>query len=51
MTKREIIPDLLCLAGGASILYGCWLVYPPLTYLIGGAFLIALGVWIQRRQK
>lgn len=45
---QSIAPDLLALAGGGSLSYGCWLIYPPLAFLAGGVILIAMAMLMAR---
>lgn len=47
MSKRErakaLAPDLLLVAGAASVSYGAWLAYPPAGFVIGGLFALFAG--------
>lgn len=43
MKFREILSDILILAGCTAIVYGAWLIHPTAAYLIGGVLLIAGG--------
>lgn len=43
---QSLLPDMLLVAGSASIAYGAWIAYPPAGYIIGGAFAIAAGMRI-----
>lgn len=38
------VPDVLALAGAGLLAYGAALVYQPAGYLVGGAFLLAIGM-------
>jgi hypothetical protein len=40
--------DLLALVGLALILFGAYLVYPPLAPILGGLALLILGLWGSR---
>lgn len=40
--------DLAGLAGVGSIAYGCWAIYHPAGFIVGGAFLLA-GCWLAVR--
>jgi len=48
MSKRDrakaLVPDLLLLAGAASISYGAWLAYPALGFIVGGVFAVFAGL-------
>lgn len=41
---KNNLPDLLLLAGAASVSYGAWLVYAPAGYLTAGALAIIGGL-------
>jgi len=34
---KTYIPDLLLLAGAASVSYGAWLLHPAAGFIVGGA--------------
>ncbi len=38
------LPDLFAFVGAVLMAYGAWLVYPPAGYLLGGLFLLAVGI-------
>ena len=43
MMVKEILSDILILAGCAAIVYGAWLIHPIAAYLVGGVLMIAGG--------
>jgi hypothetical protein len=53
MSKRDralaLAPDLLLVAGAASVSYGAWLAYPPAGFVIGGAFALYAGLRLAAR--
>jgi hypothetical protein len=38
-----VLPDVLLLAGAAAVIRGCWIVAPPLGWVVGGALAIFAG--------
>ncbi|MFN0073046.1 MAG: hypothetical protein ACKVVP_16295 [Chloroflexota bacterium] len=42
----RVIADLLAYVGSAIVAYGCWLAWPPLEFIVGGLFLVALGMLV-----
>lgn len=48
MSKRDrakaVLPDLLLIAGAASVAYGAWLYVPALGFMVGGALAIFAGI-------
>lgn len=46
----SVLPDLLLIAGSASVSYGAGLVHPALGFSTLGAALIAFGVVLARSQ-
>lgn len=45
MKSRLGWPDVLAVASVASIAYGLWLIYPPLTWIVAGVAL-ALAAYL-----
>lgn len=41
---KKYAPDLLLVAGAASVAYGAWAIYPPAGFVVAGAFAIVAGV-------
>lgn len=43
---KDAILDLVVVASVASIGYGCWMVYPPLAFIVTGTitFTLSLGI-------
>lgn len=39
----SFLPDALLLAGAAAVIRGCWIVAPPLGWIVGGALAIFAG--------
>lgn len=37
-------PDALMVAGAASISYGSGMIYPPAAWIVGGVFVILIGI-------
>lgn len=37
------VPDALLVAGGASVSFGAWLIYPPAGFIVAGMLLMAAG--------
>ena len=44
------VPDLLMLAGAASLSYGAWLIYSPAGWITGGLLLLVAGVLASRSE-
>jgi hypothetical protein len=42
---KQLFWDALAVAGLASVGYGLWAIYPPLAWIVLGAFALALGLW------
>ncbi len=40
---QPLLPDLLLVAGGASVSYGAWAIYPPAGFIVAGALAIVTG--------
>lgn len=51
-TRRLIrsLPDLLVTLGGGLVALGCWLAWPPLGLVAGGAGLVGVALAIERRR-
>lgn len=47
----DALPDVLLVAGAATLAYGAHLVYAPAGYLVGGALLLAAGWLLARGAK
>jgi len=43
---KKYLPDLLLVAGAASVAYGAWLAWSPAGYLVAGALAILAGLKI-----
>ncbi len=43
-SAKALAPDVLLVAGAASVSYGAWLFSPPLGFLAAGAFAIFAGL-------
>ena len=41
----DIATDIATLGGAASVTFGCWQVYHPSGFIVGGAFMLAAS-WI-----
>jgi hypothetical protein len=44
----SFFPDLLLIAGFASVSYGCWLAFPPAGFIVGGLLSFAAGLQMVR---
>jgi hypothetical protein len=49
LTLRELISDLLLIAGVAAVGFGFWQVFPPSTWIFCGASAITYGWLLGRR--
>lgn len=45
---QKLVPDVLLVAGAASVSYGAWLAYPPAGFVVGGALTILTGMKLGR---
>jgi hypothetical protein len=45
---RGVGIDLLGAAGAGSLIYGCWLIYPPAGPIVGGIVAITAAILIAR---
>lgn len=45
---KSIAPDLLGIAGAASMSYGAWLIWPPVGFIVGGILLLSVATLIAR---
>ena len=45
---KKIIPDLLLVAGAASLAYGAWLAWAPAGFIVAGALAIVAGLQTAR---
>lgn len=43
---KRMIPDILLIAGAASLAYGAWLAWAPAGFLVAGALAILAGLKI-----
>lgn len=43
-----MISDLILILGFGLILYGAWLLSPPLSYMIAGGILVLLATRVRR---
>lgn len=41
---KKIVPDVLFVAGAASLSYGAWLIYPPFGFMVPGAIAVLVAV-------
>jgi hypothetical protein len=41
-------PDAFMFAGGASVAYGAWMIYPPAGFIVGGLLTLAAG-WLDAK--
>lgn len=48
MTAREVLSDLLLLAGAASTTYGVSLVFEPALWIVGGAWCVVISYGFER---
>lgn len=46
---KSALPDVLLLAGCASLVTGAAIVWPPAAFFSGGALLISLGLLLGQR--
>ncbi|MCX7177711.1 MAG: hypothetical protein NTX56_02750 [Proteobacteria bacterium] len=44
----KYLPDLLIVAGAASVAFGAWLAWSPAGYLVGGVLLLVGGLQLAR---
>jgi hypothetical protein len=47
---KKHLPDVLLVAGSASVSYGAWVAWPPAGFLVAGALLIIAGIQIARAE-
>ncbi len=45
---KNYLPDLLIVAGAASVAFGAWLAWPPAGYIVGGVLALLGGIKIAR---
>ncbi len=48
MKLVSFLPDVLLIAGAASLSFGAWLAWPPAGFMVGGSLLLMAGVKIAR---
>lgn len=48
MNAREVLADLLLLAGAASTTYGASLVFEPALWIVGGAWCVVISYGFER---
>lgn len=48
---KTALPDALLLTGGALLVAGAAIVWPPAAFFSGGALLIALGLLLGQSQR
>lgn len=41
---REVVVDLLVVAGSGLLIYGAWLAAPPAGFVVAGCLMLAAGV-------
>lgn len=46
----SFLPDMVLLLGVAALVYGCWLAWRPLGYIVGGLMLAAIGIFLDRNR-
>ncbi len=39
------------MVGAVAAIYGCWLAWPPVGFVLGGAMVIALGLLMDSQRK
>lgn len=47
-SAKALAPDVLLLAGAASLSYGAWLAWPPAGFIVAGALLIVAALKLAR---
>lgn len=45
---KNILPDVLLIAGAGSLAYGAWLAWPPAGYMVAGALVVIAGLNLAR---
>lgn len=45
-----LVPDALLAGGGALVAFGCWSIYPPAGWIVGGGLMLAAG-WLLARKS
>ena len=43
MKFRETVSDILVILGSTCVVYGAWMIFHPLGWIVGGLFCIVLG--------
>jgi len=43
--------DFIGLVGCAAVSYGAWLIYNPLGFIVGGAFMVVAATFLSRVKK
>ena len=41
---KKLLPDLLLVAGAASLAFGAWLAWPPAGFIVAGALALVAGL-------
>ncbi len=47
---KSLVPDVLMTVGAGAIAYGAWMIYQPAGFVIGGLFVLVIGVLGARAQ-
>ena len=43
MTAREVVADLLVVAGASATTAGAWIIYSPSAYIVGGLWCVVIA--------
>ena len=43
---KKLIPEILMIAGAASLSIGAWMAYPPAGFVVAGVLLLGAGIKI-----
>jgi hypothetical protein len=49
--RKQLIVHLLYLIGVSAFVEGCWSIYHPLGWILGGVLLVALSMLVEKDQK
>lgn len=42
-----VLRDAIAVGGATAIVYGCWLLYVPLGFIVGGAFALLAAIQLE----
>jgi len=42
-----VLRDVVAVGGTMAIVYGCWLLYAPLGFIVGGAFALLAAIRLE----